>query len=807
MPSSNRKSTPDPSTPPADAFIIDPNLQTVLGHYFEYDAAVARGLRAVGQHPVVLAHRFVDRDIVDRIDAQPTFRHTIWPDDGRAGRWPTAKANLAFLVDLLRAIRREPRGRHVVCFAHTFINRQFLALAVLPLLLFGRRSYAFVYLFRYQAGFYQGRLARLGFRLLEALARWRSIRLASDSDRLAADLQHLTGLPVEVLPIPHVPPPDVPRAKADHDHRCHFVSLGNARDEKGILEILDAIRWLRDNNQRDGCRFTLQCNDAVPDIAAAITAFRDEHVPDCCLLFNTLPSAAYYEILWQADVVLLPYWSSIYASRTSGVFMEALSAGKPVIASDSTWMAAQLANHGAGLVCRERDPVSLAQTMRAARDQCAELTARAQARSGEWLATHNPTTLAERLMQRRATDLVRHIALLYPWSDIAAPQGGAGRRCSLLLEFLRTQSVEIAVLSGGDAPTRRADTVTFETIGSSSRPLQATRLLLRAVLRLRYGKAGRALEWLVWEFLRPRLDLRLRRQLGRVVANTDVVLLEYPFWASVVVPAAHRAGRRVVITAHDILSDQAVGVPPLHRLLWRWERQALLAADAVVAVSSTDVARLAEHGIAAELAPNPADVQAFASLSRAPAAEIADAARRLDLPFRKIALFVGSRHPPNLVAVDHLHDIAAELAARPDAGDIGIVVAGSCAEQQRSAHFAALGQVDEPLLLELYRIAAAAIIPLASGTGSSLKTVEAMAAGMPVLGTPVAFRGLEIEDGDTALIEPEFNRFAARLVSLLHDEASCARIGEAARQFAAQFDYRLCFQPYLPLLGLAAHEK
>jgi len=104
--------------------------------------------------------------------------------------------------------------------------------------------------------------------------------------------------------------------------------------------------------------------------------------------------------------------------------------------------------------------------------------------------------------------------------------------------------------------------------------------------------------------------------------------------------------------------------------------------------------------------------------------------------------------------------------------------------------------------MDLYRSAQAAVIPLLSGTGSSVKTVEAMAAGLPVIGTAVAFRGLAVTDGETAIVENDTDQFANRLGSLLGDRDRCRRIGEAGRRFAEQFDYRRCFQPYLGLLGL-----
>ena len=796
---------PDSGSPPhaaaVDVIVVDPNLKDTLGHYLEYDAAVVKGLRAVGAQPILLAHRAVQHEIADVLGAQPTFRDDIWTGSGRAGPWSTAKANLRFLSDLLRAVRRQQLGPQVVCFVHSFINRQFFALAVLPLLMPGRRSYSFIYLFRYQAGFYDGRLARFGFRLLELLAGWRSIRLASDSDRLAADLRTLTRLPVEVLPIPHVPPSAEPHA-ASQDHRCHFVSLGNARDEKGILEIFAAIRWLHDKDQLQDCRFTLQCNDATPEVAAAVTAFRDANLPGCHLLFSALATTAYYDLLSQADIVLLPYWHSIYASRTSGVFMEALSAGKPVVVTEDTWMADQLARHGAGLLCADRDPVVLGRAIMAARDRRGDLAARAMERRAAWTDLHNPEALARRILQSGNPAPERRVAMIYPWSDLADPRGGAGQRCRLLLEFLQSRPIELQVTMGGEAAPHRRGNSSFASFGRPAIPIRAARLLLCLAMRLRYGSAGRNSDWLVWEFLRARFDPALRRRLRKALAGADVVLLEYPFWASAIVPQARRLECKIVITCHDILSDQPASSPKLRQLIGQWEMQALLAADTVVAVSPDDRARLAQLGIRAQLAPNPVDTQWFTPALRDPSSRLAAAVALPDFPYRKIALFVGSSHPPNIYAVSYLRNIAARLAASPEGGDIGIVVAGTCAAPERAGNFLALGPVSQSRLLDLYRLASAAAIPLPGGTGSSLKTIEAMAAGLPVLGSPPAFRGLSVVDGETALVEFEPERFATRLAGLMQDDAELTRIGTAARQFVAQFDYRHCFLPYQSILDL-----
>ncbi len=322
--------------------IVDPNLRNVVGHYFEYDRAVAEGAAEAGYDSFVLAAHDVDPAIAAQLGARAVFTRDIWGLSGPGSRLRVGigklRDNARFGLDLLKALRRIRLPARSVVFAHTFIDRQMLALALLPFLLVFRRGLRFNFLLRYQPFFYMGPVGWLSFRLLERAARFRTIHLTTDSARLADQLGRLTDLPVHVLPIPHVPPAPPAEQARDPARPLTFVSLGNARDEKGIFEILDAIRILHRDGQLDGMRFVLQCNDAAPDVQAAIEQFHAEALPNCELLFDKLETTEYYRRLHEADVGLVPYWRSIYLARTSGVFMEALSAGKAVIATSNTWM-------------------------------------------------------------------------------------------------------------------------------------------------------------------------------------------------------------------------------------------------------------------------------------------------------------------------------------------------------------------------------------------------------------------------------------------------------------------------------------
>ena len=69
------------------------------------------------------------------------------------------------------------------------------------------------------------------------------IHLSCDSSRLAYELGTVTTLPIAVYPIPHTSERvDIADGEFAVGRPLHLVSLGNARGEKGICEILRAIR-------------------------------------------------------------------------------------------------------------------------------------------------------------------------------------------------------------------------------------------------------------------------------------------------------------------------------------------------------------------------------------------------------------------------------------------------------------------------------------------------------------------------------------------------------------------------------------
>lgn len=798
--------------------IVDPSLKDFIGHHFAYDNSVAEAAVAAGYKPVVLGHCDVAPEVSGVLDITPAFRRDIWgrhPHIARfcdlpakAGAWARDLDNWLcardFWADLRRALARVEMAAGSIMLAHMITMKHLPAFGRgLGRFFAGGPGRTVILLLRYQAAFYDNPACAQAFRRLEALAaQGHAIRLASDSGRLADQIGLLTTLAVEVLPIPH-PPPE-PTHATTRGSRLRFASLGNARDEKGYFEILQAIRILQmEPFGLDGLEFWLQSNHPQPDVKEAIDAFAADLPPEVTLIHQGMDEAAYHAAVQAADVVMAPYWRSIYEARTSGVLLEALASAKPVIATEDCWMSDELALHGAGILVPNRDPLALAAAIRRMADEYAEFAARAVADRPAVLARHSAAAVIAQCAasppQRRPGRPPRRLAVFYPWDDVLANRGGASLRVNMMLNMVAPLVERVDVLQQGHAAPARRGNVFVESAGRSRWHDRLRRVLRLATWPL-LGRAGFGQELLLWYHLERLPMRRFRRRVEEMVAASDAVLLEYSFHASIVLAAARRHRKPVILSQYDVLSHQVRSSALLRRLTLAFEVAALRAAPHAFTVSESDRAAFLAGGVESRVVPNPVDLARSQAALPLPPRRVLEEAFGLSLPPGPLAIFIGSRFGPNQVAAAHMRKLARLCPS------VGFVVAGACMEPVQDRNFSALGMIDEAALIALYRAAAVVLVPLESGSGSSLKTVEAMAAGVPVLGTPVAFRGLDVESGVDCLVEPDMMLWPGRITRLLANPLRASQIGAAGRQVAQALDYRVVFEAYTETLNLPRDE-
>ena len=197
-------------------------------------------------------------------------------------------------------------------------------------------------------------------------------------------------------------------------HQPTILTWGLLGPGKGIEWAVAALAQLRDVDpspryivagqthpkvlQRDGEAYRDSLDQLVHRLGLSDSVVLDSRYRD---------AAALDELVASADVVLLPYDSTDQV--TSGVLIEAVAAGKPVVAT-SFPHAVELLSGGAGTVVDHQDPTAIADALRQVLTQPEVATAMAAAATGaapelRWSAVADRyRQLADRLISDVAID-------------------------------------------------------------------------------------------------------------------------------------------------------------------------------------------------------------------------------------------------------------------------------------------------------------------------------------------------------------------------------------------------------------------
>lgn len=282
----------------------------------------------------------------------------------------------------------------------------------------------------------------------------------------------------------------------------------------------------------------------------------------------------------------------------------------------------------------------------------------------------------------------------------------------------------------------------------------------------------------------------MRRAVAAAVARQkpDVLYLDH---LDSMLFAEAAPGSRVAVDLHNVYSVMVDRMASEHRsrlagaylhrearLLAAIEQRAAGRADVVMAVSALEATYfggLGARNIA--LVPNGVDCPFYAGL---PVGR--------ETPASPIVLFVGGLSwPPNAAAVVYLaeHVLPALRRSHPAARVrvVGRIAASLRERLVASQGVEVTGDVDDvrPHLAEASVVAVA----LEAGGGTRLKILEAFAAGIPVVSTPVGCEGIAGAHG-RELIVAERPAFAAEIARLLDQPAVGRALAGAARRLAEQ---------------------
>jgi len=228
-------------------------------------------------------------------------------------------------------------------------------------------------------------------------ARQHSLAVTS-TEQVAESLRSLGWRRVVCVPYPAVGPATAPEPAPFR----HLLMAGAARLNKG----LDLVAGLAETWAAEGRSIPLLVQ--VSQKHADRHGHREGEVVRALLASgyrglvadDTAPDRAAYLSRFAGALVLAPYAREQFASQVSGIVLDALLNGAPVIATAGTWPGAQVERFGAGETISERSPAALAQAIELVLADWDGYSARA-CEAGRTLAReHDPANLLRVLCAR-----------------------------------------------------------------------------------------------------------------------------------------------------------------------------------------------------------------------------------------------------------------------------------------------------------------------------------------------------------------------------------------------------------------------
>ena len=227
------------------------------------------------------------------------------------------------------------------------------------------------------------------------------------------------------------------------------------------------------------------------------------------------------------------------------------------------------------------------------------------------------------------------------------------------------------------------------------------------------------------------------------------------------------------------------------------ERRELAKMSAVIAINADDARRLGRLGVKTTVVPLamaiPADAELAALMPGSVAPDFTAAApdsatpggeRREPRPLS--LLFVGSflHHPNRASAAFLARELVPELKRRRLGFTLTIAGRAANTVEGRTRNDCVEYVTDPPDLSRLYQCADIVLVPVAFGGGTKNKTLEAMAWGKPVIGTPPAFTGISARDGDAFVSAPLDGPAMADVIARVAADAQLrAALGVAGRAY------------------------
>ena len=164
---------------------------------------------------------------------------------------------------------------------------------------------------------------------------------------------------VEVIPYPRATWNKSEISESKFPQFKQLLFAGAARVDKGFPLIVELVARLQ--QEKSEIPIAVQCSTThkgkhSAEILFALQKLQNIHYKPLRIFSETL-SESEYKHLFANSIVLQPYDVELFSNRVSGVSLDALTQGSPIIAPAGTWMAELIQHYRAGTVVDQADDV------------------------------------------------------------------------------------------------------------------------------------------------------------------------------------------------------------------------------------------------------------------------------------------------------------------------------------------------------------------------------------------------------------------------------------------------------------------
>ncbi|MBN1901050.1 glycosyltransferase family 4 protein [Candidatus Sumerlaeota bacterium] len=575
---------------------------------------------------------------------------------------------------------------------------------------------------------------------------------SSEQDRL--DFSHLYDISLrKIITVPNgVDPEEItPASREERDQ---------ARKELGLKEKPALIFFGSAHPpNREAAEFILdRLAPAFPQACFLIAgkvceALAERHLPNVTML-GVFTDEEKHRILKAADVALNP----MFAGSGSNLKMfDYLSAGLPVIATPTGARGVPLINYTEAIITEAEGFPRCIETLLSRPDLRQILSRRGR------------SVIEEKYHWKHAADKIHaaiedlhkpHVTVVNDFPLVPPRHGGQYRILNLYRNLSRYIPVNYLCLH------KESDEI--EETPLEERFLQ-TAIPKGLFWRMSESVLNRLLGYTIDDILgiffahRNRI---LKREVAQASAFNDILIVVHPYQWKVL-----RRYRSKNICIYESLNyETALKRETLPGIIARFlvmfvkgiEKRAIGESRATLTVSDEEAeAFTRDFGLNAKCItiPNGADAS---KIQPASPQEKEALKRLLELGEHKVALFIGSAHPPNVEAGRYLVEKIA-----PQTPDVLFFILGSVCWILKNipgkpSNVKLFFEVEEDVRNALFKVADIAVNPMTKGAGTSLKMFDCLAAGLPVISTPIGARGVA-RKGVQPVILSELNQFSSTI--------------------------------------------